>query len=362
MKKLIENLKKDHWHLAIPLALFTGFLMKLPLLLNFQPETYYQKYISIIYFFPLFVFMGLRNKLEKIYFLLPLLIFIGIFVHQYFNPGTEKNSTYILSLINFPLLSILLFGIGFLGKKALVSAERIEFLRFCGNAIVLGGLMEISTGIFTLLTIALYNLLGMNIAEFYMQNIGVWLFPAVPIISANLVLINPNLVNKISPLIAKIFTPLITISLLVFSSALMMTPKNIFEDREFLLIFNIILIVVLALIIFSLGEFSKEKINQFQWILLIVVSLNIVMIDLVSITALIYRIQTYGVSPNKMAVLGGNILMLGHLLMVLKSLLLIKKSSKGIEETERSIGFFLPIYAIWFAIIGFLFPIIFDFA
>ncbi|MFM1913657.1 MAG: hypothetical protein RIR51_1500 [Bacteroidota bacterium] len=361
MKNFTKKLKEQDWHIAIAFALTSGFLTKLPLLMGLEPDIFYQKYLSIILFLPLFLFIGIKHKLDKIYYVFPLIIFLGIFLQMANFPVGEKSSTYQLSVINFAILSWILFGIGFLGKKVLVSKERMEFLRFNGNLLILSGLVGISTMIFSLITIALYKLLDMEIGEFYMQNIGVWLFPAIPIVSTNLVLNNPNLVNKISPLIAKIFTPLVTISLLVFSSALILTPKNILEDREFLIIFNIIIIVVMALIIFSSGELGQE--SQSKWLLgfLMIVSVNVIIINLISINALIYRIQEFGNSPNKLSVLVMNILLVFHLGFVSKELIQKFRGQGGIEKIEKSIGLFFPIYMIWIAIVGFIFPFLFHF-
>jgi uncharacterized membrane protein YhdT len=87
----------------------------------------------------------------------------------------------------------------------------------------------------------------MDIQTFYFEQIAVWALAAMPILSTYLIQNNPELVNKVSPTIAKIFTPIVFITLLVFLITLMYTQKDIYNDRNFLLVFNIVLIGVMQL-------------------------------------------------------------------------------------------------------------------
>jgi hypothetical protein len=91
----------------------------------------------------------------------------------------------------------------------------------------------------------------MDITKFYFEQIAVWGLAAIPMLSTYLIQNNPELVNKISPTIAKIFTPVVFVTLLVFLIALMNRGNSIYNDRNFLLVFNIVLIGVMAIILFS---------------------------------------------------------------------------------------------------------------
>jgi hypothetical protein len=66
-------------------------------------------------------------------------------------------------------------------------------------------------------------------------------------------------------------------------------------------------------------------------------------------------------TPNRIAVLGGNILIFIHLLMVSYKLFKTVRGKAEIEEVETSIAKFLPIYSIWTAIVIFVLPFIFNF-
>jgi hypothetical protein len=61
-------------------------------------------------------------------------------------------------------------------------------------------------------------------------------------------------------------------------------------------------------------------------------------------------------------VLGSNAIVMLHLMLATTKLWAFLKGQKTIEEVELGITAYLPIYAIWSAIVSFLFPLIFQFS
>jgi hypothetical protein len=59
---------------------------------------------------------------------------------------------------------------------------------------------------------------------------------------------------KIAPLLAKVFTPLFLVMALAYLVAMAIQQKSPFTDRDFLIAFNGLLLVVLALCVFSISE------------------------------------------------------------------------------------------------------------
>ena len=83
----------------------------------------------------------------------------------------------------------------------------------------MSGLLFISGGLFTAITIGLFQLIGFNIEDFYFENVVVWGLPSIPLIASYLIFNNKDLVSKISPIIAKIFTPFVFLILSIFYKA-----------------------------------------------------------------------------------------------------------------------------------------------
>jgi hypothetical protein len=84
-----------------------------------------------------------------------------------------------------------------------------------------------------------------------------------------------------------------------------------------------------------------------------------VIIDIIALSAIFYRLSTFGLTPNRLAVLGSNILILGNLVLIITDLYKVNFKKTLINEVELTFSKYLPIYLIWilFVIIGF--PIIF---
>ena len=80
-----------------------------------------------------------------------------------------------------------------------------------------------------------------------------------------------------------------------------------------------------------------------------------------SLTQALFRIGEWGITPNRMAVLGGNILLLINLFIVALRLLQTLLYHKPVQAVEESIARFLPMYAAWTCIVVFLFPLLFQF-
>ncbi|UJH92133.1 hypothetical protein LZ575_06015 [Antarcticibacterium sp. 1MA-6-2] len=109
------------------------------------------------------------------------------------------------------------------------------------------------SAIMTGITIGLFSLIGINIEQFYFEYVVVFGLPAIPILGTYLTQTNPHLVGKISPVIARIFSPLVLVMLVIYLVAMLYSGKDPYNDREFLLIFNVLLIGVMAIIFFSVA-------------------------------------------------------------------------------------------------------------
>jgi hypothetical protein len=93
--------------------------------------------------------------------------------------------------------------------------------------------------------------------------------------------------------------------------------------------------------------------------ILFALSIVTVIIDLVALSAIFYRLSAFGMSPNRLAVLGSNILILGNLVLIIIDLYKVNFKKALISEVELTIAKYLPVYLAWiiFVVIGF--PLIF---
>ena len=342
-------------------AFVGGLIAKMPSFLGVEYDVYMSKNIGFVVFPILTAYFIWKQQLSMTKLILPLILFLGsaIFINSL--PYNEKSATFILSTIHLPIFLWAILGYAFIGGDLNNNQKKIAFLKFNGNFIVMTGLIFISGMFFTGITLALFELLKMDIQTFYFEQIAVWALAAMPMLSTYLIQNNPDLVNKISPTIAKIFTPIVFITLLVFLIALFYNGKNIYNDRNFLLVFNAVLIGVMAIILFSLTEATNNTSSKFNLIILLGLALLAIIANAIALSAILFRLSEFGLSPNRIAVLGANLLVFIHLLLVSYGLFKNLKGKASIQDLEGDIALFIPVYAVWAAFVTFIMPFIFKF-
>lgn len=342
-------------------AFIGGLIAKIPSFLGLEYDVYMSKNIGFVVFPILTMYFIWKQQLAVHKFILPFILYIGsaIFVNSL--PYNENSSTFILTLMHLPIFLWAILGYTFIGGDLKNNHKTIAFLKYNGNFVIMTGLIFISGMFFTGITIALFELLKIDIKDFYFEQIAVWGLAAMPILSTFLIQNNPELVNKISPTIARIFTPIIFVTLLVFLSTLIYTGVNIYNDRNFLLLFNILLIAVMSIVLFSLTEVTNNASSKINLIILLGLALLTIIANAIALSAISFRLSEFGLSPNRLAVLGANLLMFAHLLLVSYGMIKHLNGKATLQNVEATIASFIPVYAIWAAFISFVLPFIFQF-
>ena len=342
-------------------ALFAAVIAKLPELLQIDEEFFYTRNAGFIIFPALTAYFAWKNKLStgKIAFIAGITLIGLVFINSL--PNTAKSDTLLLSCIHLPLLLWSVLGFAFVGEPRNNVEQRLGYLRYNGDLIVMTTLILIAGGILTGVTIGLFELIGFKIEKFYFDYIVICGLPAAPILGTYLTQTNPQLVGKVSPVIAKIFSPLVLIMLVIYLIAIIYSGKDPYNDREFLLIFNALLIGVMAIIFFSVAETSRRDQNQAETWVLFLLSVVTIIVNGIALSAILFRISAGGFTPNRTAVLGGNVLILVNLLLVTVQLFRVLSKKTDITGVGRTISFFLPIYSLWAVIVTFLFPFLFGY-
>ncbi len=346
---------------VLALSLIAGLVAKIPQFALLNEELFYQRNIGFIVFPFLCAYVAFKQNIStKKLSIIAVSILIAV-LYINFLPNNSKSNTLMLACIHLPLFLWAVLGFTFIGDDYKNNNKRIDFLRYNGDVVVLTTIIIIAGALLTGITLGLFSLIDVKIEEFYFKYIVIFGLAAAPIIGTYLVQTNPHLVNKVSPVIAKVFTPLVLVTLIAYLFAVIAKGKNPYNDRNFLLIFNMLLIGVMAIILFSITETSKNSESKFAVTILFILSFVTIIVNAIAISAILFRISTWGITPNRIAILGGNILIFINLSMVTFNLFKTIKSGKEIEQVEKSIATFLPLYCIWTMIITFIFPLLFNF-
>ncbi|WP_026628988.1 hypothetical protein [Dyadobacter alkalitolerans] len=342
-------------------SLFAGLIAKIPAIFGVNEEFFYSRNIGFVVFPALMVFFARRNKMQAGNIAVLAGSMAAGLVYINLLPDVKTSDTLILSCIHLVLFQWSVLGFSFVGDRSDVGEKRLGFLKYNGDLVVMTALILISGGILTAITVNLFALIGFRIEEFYFQNIGVFGLAAAPIVGTYLTQTNPQLVGKVSPVIAKIFSPLVLVMLVVYLIATVYSGKDPYNDREFLLIFNALLIGVMAIIFFSVAETTRISRSKAEVWVLFALSVVTIMVNGIALSAILFRISEWGITPNRAAVLGSNALILINLLLVTAQIYKVMIGKTDIKEVGKTIGYFLPIYFIWTIIVTFVFPLVFGF-
>jgi hypothetical protein len=348
--------------LMIAVCLFTGFLIKIPDLFNINVKNFffYDKDAGIIVFLGLVIYaIAINRNFNRRNLALTILTFIVSIIYINLLPDIKSSASINLVYIHMPLLMWCTYGLVFIDFDLKDKSKLIEFIKHNGDLAIMGALILIAGGLLSGITIGLFKAIGINIEKFYSHNVIIVGLVSAPIVTTYILKNYTTLTNRIASIIANIFSPLVLITLIIYLIAIVVSGKDPYNDRDFLLIFNIMLIGVMAIIVFSVSETSMNMKQKFNEMVLFILSIITLIINLIALSAIFYRVGEYGLTPNRLAILGSNILIFINLILITIDLFKINFKNTELEKVEFTISKYLPVYIIWTLIVVFGFPIIF---
>jgi hypothetical protein len=333
--------------------IFTAFLIVfswIPIRLMFadffQDNNYLIKSIPVVFsvtlsLFFLFGSMSIKNSV------LGILPGVVMYIYSVLLPNKDASQ----SLSNAFYFSFVLLWFFILFAQSNCSIKELKFtvlIEKTGETIIWSTMFIIGGGVIVGLSLALFNAIKIDASGFYEKNIMTLGLAASPFVSL-LVIESINRV-KLSVIIANIFLPLILVSLVVFGAISVFTETKPYEDRDIFIVYNIMMVIVICVLIFTSISGTHNKIITVCSCCLPIIT---IILDAVTISAVIYRLNKYGITANKITLLGTNITMLGHLLYMIYL--------KAKHKTELTIAY-LPVYFFWAFCVVFVLPFIFRMA
>ncbi|WP_181347412.1 DUF4153 domain-containing protein [Thalassobacillus sp. CUG 92003] len=272
----------------------------------------------------------------------------------------NNSDSIILVYLHFPIFLWVLLGLAYTGNGFSQGSRRIAYIKFNLEYGILYASMAVSGMVLAAVTMQLFRFVGLDIENFYFSNIVLFGAAALAIVATHLVSMNLKLAKNITPYIAKIFSPLVLVTLLVYLVTVIWVEKNPFLDRDFLIAFNGILLGVLVVTIFSITERdSEEKKNISDYINVSLIGLALI-INSVALSAIVFRLSSFGITPNRFAVLGVNILIWANLIWIMFSYIQFLQNKSGLSTIQDAVTKYLPVYGLWAAFVIFTFPILFN--
>lgn len=343
---------------TIGLALVVGALVRLPALWLGE-EWYYARLAPSLVLLSLAAYFWLqdRDRGRLIAGLVLAAIAVG---YTALLPG--HTDSVVMALVHLPILMWVFLGFVFTGAAWRDTEPRIRFLRYNGELLILGSLVTLGGIVFSGITVALFELISKNSAEWYARNIGVVGAAAVPMAATYLYDGVFRRRTGIASVLARVFAPLFLVMTTTYLAVAFLGGRNPFLDRSFLITFNGLLLVVLGMTVFSIAERGEEA--EVGWIDHVNVALVGVtlLIDLIALSAILFRLTSYGLTPNRVVVLGANLVVMTHLAWIGRASIRFIRKTHGPTGVRQAVASFLPVYAGWAALVTFLLPLLFRFA
>lgn len=276
-------------------------------------------------------------------------------------PSTKESDTALLAILYIPFILWSGVYLSYAGENWRSSELRMNFIRYSGELVVISAVILLGGMVLTGLTFALFKLINVNIDKFYMNYVVVWGLVSSPIVATYL--IDKVMQNKlrISAILAKVFAPIFLITVIAYLTAMFIEQKSPYSDREFLLTFNILLLIVLAIAAFSISEYRKQQSSDLVNVINIALIGVTLIIDLIALSAIVYRLSSFGITPNRIAVLGTNLIIFVNLIGILKNYIQVLSEKCEHIVIEQDCARYLPVYTIWSIFVALALPLIFWF-
>ena len=343
-------------------CLISGILIKIPQIfdINLKEFLFYEKNAALIVFLGLSIYAFLnKESISKKALMYSAGAFLIAAIYINLLPSVEESNSMILAYLHLPLFFWCVYGLIYTDYDTKDKMKRIDYIKYNGDLAILSGLILIAGGILTAVTTGLFKAIDLNIDQFYVQYIAVSGLVSAPVVATYVIRNYPSVTNKIAPIIATIFSPLVLITLFIYLISIPFAGKDPYNDRNFLLIFNLMLLGVMGIITFSISETSIHKKQKFNQLIVFGIVVLTLIIDLVALSAIVYRVGEYGFTPNRTAVLGSNILIFCNLVLIMRDLYRVNFKNKDLRLVELTIAGYLPIYAVWTILVVFGFPLVF---
>ncbi|MGE5372179.1 MAG: permease prefix domain 1-containing protein [Solirubrobacterales bacterium] len=352
--------------LVILFSLLAGTLAQIPKLFGISMDNpgtdfIYFRNLSLFILPLVALFFAIKHKLPRKMTAAILLVFglTAVVINLY--PSVSPHNTGALTGFHLPLFLWLLTGVAYLGAEWQVSRRRMDFIRFTGEAFIYGVLVFAGVMVLLGFTNAIFSAIQIDLSHLMEEYLVIYGGCTAVMITMYLVEAKKSIVENFAPILAKIFSPLFLIVMAVFLAVMVITGKSPFLERDFLIAFDFMLVLVLGLVLYVISaRGTHDQANLFDYMNVALIVLALV-IDGVALSAILFRLSAFGVSPNRIAALGENLVLLvnlGGLAWLYVRYLTQKIEFEHVEIWQTA---YLNVYAVWMAIVAFGFPIIFGF-
>ncbi len=358
-----ERTRSDAY-VAFALAVAAGVLMKVPELFGMRLAEnggFYARNLSLFVLPLLSGYFAWKRRLgaKTLSFLAVAFAVAGIFANIY--PLAPGGSNEVLSVIHLPIALWFAVGMSYSGGRWNEIAGRMDFIRFSGELFIYYVLIALGGGVFTAFLMMMFKTIGVD-AEWFIHS---WLIPCgaagAVLVASWLVEAKQSVIENMAPVLTRLFTPLFAILLVTFLATMLLTGRALDIEREVLIAFDLLLVVVLGLLLYSASARDAQLPRGVFDVMQVVLVVSALLADTVALWAISARISEFGYTPNRLAALGVNVILLINLTWSAVLYIRFLRGRGSFADLERWQTSYLPVYAVWGAIVVIVFPFVFGY-
>ena len=276
-------------------------------------------------------------------------------------PWRADSDTEALVTLTLPVVLWFVVAYPYMGGTVRSHERRMGFVRFTGEWFIYYVLIALGGGVLMALIAGIFEPTGVDV-----DRIAAWVLPSgaagAVIVAAWLVESKQRVVENMAPVLTMLFTPLFAVMLACAAVVYAVTGLGEEFDRELLSVFDALLLVVLALVLYGMSARDPSTSSR-EWMdgIQLVAVVSALVLDLMVLGAMIARIGELGFTPNRTAALGLNLVLFVNLAVAawLSARFLTRRSS--LHRLERWQTTYLPVFALWAATVVAILPPLFAF-
>lgn len=344
---------------ALGLAVAAAAAVKVPAVFGLQlggHESFYARNAGL-FVLPLLTIYFLWKRGSSVVSSLPLtppFVAAAVFANVFpFKPGSDTQG---LTTLHLPIALWLVVGVAYLRGRSTADAGRMDFVRFSGELVIYYALIALGGAVMTAFTMMMFRAIDVDAGWFAER----WLVPCgaagAVIVGSWLVEAKQSVIENMAPVLTRLFTPLLTILLLTFLVTMAWTGSPINVKRELLIGFDLLLVVVVGLVLYAASARDPQAPPGLFDGMQLVLALSALIADGVALAAIAARISELGLTPNRVAALGENVILLVNLARsawLYASFLRRRSPFSALERWQLA---YLPVFSVWAALVVIVFP------
>jgi hypothetical protein len=346
------------------LAVAAAVVVKLPALFGIdldQDAGFYARNVSLFVLPLLTGYFVWKRRLDTgtLRWLAVAFVAAGVFANVYpFAPGGYTEA---LTALHLPIALWLVVGIAYAGGRWGQVGGRMDFIRFSGELFIYYVLIALGGGLLTAFMAMIFQSIGIDVEPFFES----WLLPCgavgAVLVASWLVEAKQSVIENMAPVLTRLFTPLFAAVLVTFLGTLLWTGRGVDIGRNALIAFDLLLVVVLGLLLYSVSARDPYSPPGAFDVVQVVLVVSALLADAVALWAIAARITEFGFTPNRVAALGENVILLVNLAWSAVLYIRFLRGRGSFTGLERWQTNYLPVYAVWAAIVVIGFPPVFGY-